>query len=233
MKKLLATGWIIYIQVIASAQQFNTTAGVYFQPGISDRLVKMTNELPAYNEKPDMGWEGGLTACYYYSEWFHVQSGICISKKSYKLNLKAGDLIFPEEPEDPMLVDLVETTSHCEFYYVSMPLYAGINVFQNRTFTTGIRSGLSLDYHLKSIIRNENIYRNRTENEVIHPEIPGLRKFNLTGSFSLFLSYNLTEKYELSVEPVCTISLLPVVDNSEINARFMQYGIRAGVQYKF
>lgn len=231
---------ILLLTAKVCAQPLDINIGTFFQPGISYRMITYQNQemqeafrLLHENDKLDIGWEGGITAQVFLNDFIHIEPGISISKKGYQSVLSTDDLIFSEEPEDPQLVDLKKSTSNHEFYYVSVPVRVGATVYRDRTFAVGARAGLSLDYHFRSTIRYEKIYHDRVENSVVHPENTEFRKLNLSGSLSLFCSYKLSDNYDIALEPYCSVSILPVVQGTDLSMRFILGGLRASLHYKF
>jgi hypothetical protein len=226
------------VKVIAQPMDFSF--GIFFQPGISDRIIsyqdgEIEEGFPVIhdNEKPDIGWEGGITSQIYLSEFIHIEPGITVSKKGFRSIFTTDDLVLAEENEDPMIAGLEKSIASREYYFVSVPLRAGATIYQDRTFLAGVRTGISFDYHFRSTVRYEKIYYDRTENSVEHPEIDNFRKINISGSLSIFGSYALSDQYDVSLEPFCSVSILSTTPNTEMKSRFILGGIRASIHYKF
>ena len=240
MRSLIVIVGITLFSTGVIAQSADFSLGVFFQPGITHHIVSYENtEIKAAfadlhaNDKPDLGWEGGISAQMFLSDLIHIESGVTISKKGYRSLLSIDSLILTEEPEDPMLTDLKESNSSHEFYFVSIPARFGINLFKDRNIMAGVRCGLQADYLIRGIIRYKNIYRNRTENSVVHPDLSNYRKINFSGSLGIFCTYELSDQYDVSLEPYCSVSVLDVINDSKINTRFILGGIRASIHYTF
>lgn len=221
-------------------QSADFNLGAFFQPGVSYRMVSYQDQeaeevfqLLDDGEKPDIGWEGGITAQIYFSDIIHIESGISISKKSYRINISTEDLVFSDENEDPVIDGLEKSKSNHEFYYISVPLRIGAAIYQDRVWAAGVRTGFLVDYHFRSTVRYENFYHDRIENSVTHPEITDIRKLNISGSLSVYGSYKLSDQYDVMLEPYCSISILPIVSDTQVRARFLSGGLRASLLYKF
>lgn len=240
MKKtiFILSTWLLAVKVIAQSPDFSI--GIFFQPGISDRIVSYQDQeieeglqMIHDNEKHDIGWEGGITSQIYLTDYIHIEPGISISKKGFRSIMSTDDLILAEKNDDPMIEGLEKSIATREFYFVSVPLRAGATLYQDRTILAGVRTGISLDYHFRSTIRYENIYYDRTENSVERPEINEFRKMNISGSLSVFGSYALSDYYDISLEPFCSVSILSYTTNAEMTTRFILGGLRASIHYKF
>ncbi len=221
------------------AQSIDYTLGVFFQPGISHRIstyenqeLKETFQTIRENEKSDFSWEGGLVFHIYLSDYIHLESGLSMSRKGFRALHTIDSLSF-REPNDPALNELNEINASHEFYFISVPARAGFTVYKDRVVAAGIKTGVNLDYHFESIVRYEINYYDHSENSVVRPEYPDLRKFNFTGSLSLFGSYKLSDQYDIILEPYCSISILPVYKDTEVKSRFLIGGLRASLHYKF
>ena len=240
MRSLIVIVGIILFSTGVIAQPADIRLGVFFQPGITHHIISYENSevkdalADQYaNDKPDLGWESGISAQMFLSDLLHIESGVAISKKGYRSSLTIDSLILVEEPEDPMLTDLEERNSSHEFYFFTIPARLGINLYSDRNIMAGVRCGIQADYLFRSIIRYENIYYNRTENSVVHPDLNDCRKINLSGSFSIFCTYELSDQYDVSLEPYCSVSVLNISRDSKISTRFILAGIRVGIHRRF
>ena len=240
MKRIFIIISVCLLSAHLYGQSADITLGLFFQPGVSyrifsyqDRETEEAFQSLVSTEKPDIAWEGGITTHIYFSDIIHLESGINISKKSYRTIITTEDLVVRDENEDPVIGGLEKSKSNHEFYYVSVPVRIGTTIFQGRTYAAGVRAGVLVDYHFRSTVRYENFYHDRIENSVTHPEIEGFRQLNFSGSLSLFGSYKLSDEYDIMLEPYGSISLLPLVKDSDVNTRFLMFGIRFSLFHKF
>lgn len=230
---------IVLLSVQTVAQSVDYTLGIFFQPGISTRISTYENQelkeafqTVEENERPDFSWEGGIAFHMYLSDYIHLESGLSLARKGYRA-LHTNDSLSFREPNDPVLKDLNEINASHEFYFVSVPFRIGFTIYQDREFAAGLRSGVYVDYHIKSIIRYQNIYYDHTENSVVRPEYEDLRKINVSGSLSIYGSYKLSDQYDIMLEPYCSITILPAFNDAAIKSRFVTTGLKASLHYRF
>jgi len=235
----LVIGVIIIPLMSVVGQSNNVSLGIFFQPGISyqftsykDQDTKDLLEDLHKGETPNIGWEGGILVNYHMSDYIHFESGITLSKKGFRKVSYYDSLIF-REPEYPIYSGIEKSISNHEFYFLSSSLRAGFTVYQTRNFAAGVLTGIIFDYHLISTIRYERIYKDHTENAVEHPEYAYLRKFNISGSLSLYAKYRFSDQYHIGLEPYCSINILPSFKDSQAESRFLLCGVRASLFYYF
>lgn len=222
---------LVGIQTVTPAQDFKL--GAFFAPGVSGRMMNTyaPDSLLVFteNDQPNFGSEAGLLFFWYPEDRVHVEGGLQLSKKGFK-SVTFGENRFL----DLTGIEIIgaapdEVKSKIDFYYTSLSLRAGYDTYRNKSISIGVRGGFMLDMHLTDIVRQKAIYYDHSENIVLRPDFEGIKRFTVSGSFSGYINFVLSDNWEIALEPHCNLGLIKAIENSRYDMRFFNAGIRMSI----
>lgn len=230
-KWIFAPVLLSMIPLFGQSQDFKL--GAYFSPGIADRFFELhqadSSMLFDASDKATLAGEAGLVFQWYPDDKIHVEFGLQGGKKGFRTT-SYGENKFLDHTGIDIIGDPPEkVVSTAEFYYGSLVVKGGYDVYRKKSLTAGGRAGLMFDTFLWNIVRQRATFSDRTENIIIHPDFEGLKRFNVSASASIYVNYVLSEFWEVSLEPQCSLSMLPSMKTDQFTMKFFNYGLRLSV----
>lgn len=230
--KLYTLTTLALLLCISSAAQ-DMKLGAYFTPGIGYRILNIiqvdTTSLFSETDKSIFASEAGVVAQWYPEKKFHVEGGFQLGKKGFKSIEYGGNKYLDYTGIEIIGDPPIQVVSKVEFYYLSLNMLVGYDVYKYKSITAGARAGFLVDAFLWNIVRQKASYSDRTENIIIHPDFEGLKHFNISASVSMYVNYLISEEWEVGLEPCFNIALLKSMETEDLNMRFFNVGLRASV----
>lgn len=200
--------------------------GVNFSPNFCYRTLDYPDELQTVvdsrveSEHPSFGFNVGIATRYFFVTNLEVELGIQFSRQTHIFkNVPISDAMGNISPG---LAD-----SQLRYHYIELPLRANYRFLNRKVFgyvTTGISINVFLNDQSKSWI---TYYTGETDVITFESSINTFSKtaFAVLGGFGI--GYHITEKLNLTLEPLCRYSL-----TSLAKAPIDQYNYSLGCQIR-
>ncbi len=221
--------------------------------------VHITPELIFTNEKNNsnkMALNLDVTGIYNVNDWFiQFGAGVGLSEDNgtYRIDYAQYDSIgyyyevtgFTIDPEtgkpvyktdvkdvyDTVLYNQTKTTDNL-YTYLRFPVFGGLKVHENKRFSVCVKAGGTY-----SILINKNEPGTDFTNDkatwiTISNETPERIQSNLQLSFAVGLSYQISNKLSINVEPVYNYYINPVYERRFNSKSPWSVGLRAGILFK-
>ncbi len=178
-------------------------------------LINLRNST----EKPKLSYTGGLGIVYRYNPKLSFQAGLNYANLGYKSEI-AG-FIGPVEEDFPLSAKDIDN-----FHYLEVP--AKVNfIFGEDRLQYSVGAGLSCAY----LIENNNTvvfyYADSTTREHNQNQDP-YKPFNLFATFNVGLLYQLSNNWQLKLEPTFRYGLLKTSD-TPLSGRLYNFGLSSGI----
>ena len=204
----------IYVtsQTMDSIKPSKLSVGVNFSPDYCYRLIY--NDQFGYtasniNNQAKIAYTAGLNIKYKLTKYLNIETGILFSDKGQKASMSSPFWITPDGKIQPS--SNVKSTYH--YYYIDIPLKANMYILNKKIkiyFSAGISTNVFLGKKTKSIYTysdgsNETILSKSYNSK----NIPSVELAFLLG---LGISYNVTNKIFICLEPTYKQFIRPLVD---------------------
>lgn len=212
--KVLISVLIVFSSILSFGQdpvveQHRFSAGLNFSPNYSYRVLKYRSELQYFvdtreeSEHASFGFNTGLTAQYNMGALLELELGLQYSRQTniFKNVPAYDDLSFTS-------VGLVDY--QCRYYYLEIPVRLNYRVLNKKVFWY-VTGGVSLNIFLKDKTKYWLTYNgglkevNTVENATVDPNSLVYAVIGGVGA-----GYNITEKFNLRLEPLFRYSLTPL-----------------------
>lgn len=185
---------------------------------VSDQTTAVIN-LRNSAEKPKLSYSGGLSVVYQHNPKLSFQAGLNYANLGYKSEI-AG-FIGPVEEDFPLSAKDINN-----FHYFEVP--AKVNfIFGEDRLQYSVGAGLSSAY----LIENNNTvvlyYADSTTREHLQNQDP-YKPFNLFATLNVGLLYQLSNKWQLKLEPTFRYGLLRTSD-TPVSGRLYNFGLSSGI----
>ena len=232
----------------------------YGQRGLWSYGVHITPELIFTNDENNSNKKAlniDVTGIYSVNDWFiQFGAGVGLSEDNgiYQIDYAQYDSIgyyyevigFTINPEtgvpvyktdvkdvyDTVLYNQTKTTDNL-YTYLRVPVFGGLKVHENKRFSVCIKAGGTY-----SILINKNEPGTDFTNDnatwiTISNETPERIQSNLQVSLAVGLSYQLSNKLNINVEPVYNYYVKPVYERGFNSKSPWSVGLRAGILFEF
>jgi hypothetical protein len=119
-----------------------------------------------------------------------------------------------------------------QYQYLGIPVQGSFSLNPDNQLSIALTAGLATDIFLQNVLKGdeENIQpaSTRTGDNSVY------RSINFSGLLGLDINYSLSERYQLSLEPLCRTALhSTTVSGAKISSRPFSAGIGFGMKYHF
>jgi len=185
---------------------------------VSDQTTAVIN-LRNSAEKPKLSYSGGLSVVYRYNPKLSFQAGLNYANVGYKSEI-AG-FIGPVEEDFPLSAKYIDN-----FHYLEVPTKVNFIFGENRLqYTVG--AGLSSAYLMETKNTVVSYYADSTTRKHIQNQDP-YKPFNLFATLNVGLLYQLSNKWQLKLEPTFRYGLLRTSD-TPVSGRLYNFGLSSGI----
>jgi hypothetical protein len=178
-------------------------------------LINLRNS----SEKPKLGYSGGLCVVYRYNPKLSFQAGFNYANLGFKSEI-AG-FIGPVEEDFPLSAKYIDN-----FQYLEVPAKVNFIFGENRLQYT-IGAGLSSAYLMETKHTVVSYYADSTTREHNQNQDP-YKPFNLFATLNVGLLYQLSNKWQLKLEPTFRYGLLKTSD-TPVSGRLYNFGLSSGI----
>jgi hypothetical protein len=111
--------------------------------------------------------------------------------------------------------------------YVEVPMVLRYNLIDKR-IGMNLLGGINTNFLVNNLVQLAN------ESEIIaNGKIEGLRAVTFSSSLGVGVNYELTKRFNLSLEPTLKVQLNSLNANSNFDSRPYTFGIFSGIAYRF
>lgn len=236
MKKHILIIFLLIPFFIFSQNDSRFSIGIVLSPDYSYRTLVQQDDAPFFTELkehydnldiPKVYYTAGLQIKYAVTEHISAGSGLQYSRKGYQTHYQPLVSIQPVDP-DPALPTEAKFTYAYDF--AEIPVFIEFKSNGNKLHT-GFSAGATFNYFFNGRVTETGRYYDGHIAEVGAAEaIEGRREFMVSPFISAGLSWDITEKLELSLAPVCRYAAAKInAGDDPLSEYLWNAGIQAGI----
>lgn len=194
---------------------------------VPDAETKALAEFRDLSETPKFGFTAGFNYALKLHKRFTIEASILYSEKGEKLKLEST--VLPTNPDDPITSVIFLSRTHYLYLDVPVKLNYFITTKKVKFFVSGAISPnllLTEKTFFRAIYENEKLPISRGFGD------NGFSRINLSFTAGLGLTYDLSDKFYLKVEPTYRRSINSII-SGPLEGYLYSVGLNTGFYYNF
>jgi len=226
--------FIIFFPILFTAQTIDSLKPKKFAIGINyspDYCYQILNKSTTNNpiELPKYGYTAGITFLSNLGKHISLETGLFISDKGRN---SINNLSYYLAPDGSAQVFSFAKIDH-HYYYVDIPVKVNFNILSKRLkLYISIGAATDVFLRIKSVSHISDINGNTKTTVYTNNSISSVSRLNFSGILGIGISYDLTKRWGLKIEPTYRQYLIPITDFN-VKKYFYSIGANVGVSYRF